>query len=92
MDKLASPPTSSGHVVEERQCVLTVTASMRMLNLEATGVTPRDMVIASVRGVAFRNPHMAATLLGPTKESQAVGHQDTTIEELAEKDLVEGCS
>ena len=64
---------------------------MGRLNLEATRVTPRDMVTASVRRVAFGNPQMAATLLGPTKGRKAVGHQGTTIEELAEKDLAEDC-
>ena len=91
VDKLASPPTPSGHAVEERQCVLTVTASMEMLNWEAIGVTSRGMVTASVGRVALRNPCLAATLLGPSKESKVVGHQNATIEELAEKDLAEGC-
>ena len=58
-----------------------VIASMGRLNLEATGVTPRDMVTASVRRVAFENPQMAAG-------RKVVGHQDVTIEELAEKFLV----
>ena len=67
--------------------MLTVTASMGRLNLEATGVTLRDRVTASVGRVAFESPQMVATLPGPTKGRKAVGHQDATIEELAEKDL-----
>ena len=35
VDKLAGPPTPSSHVVKERWCVSTVTASMEMLNFGA---------------------------------------------------------
>ena len=35
---------------------------------EATKVTYMDMVTTSVGRVALRNPHMAATLSGPTVE------------------------
>ena len=85
--KLASPLTPSDQAEEERWCVLIVTASMGRLNLEANGVTPRDTVTASVGRVAFENPQMAAALPGPTKGRKVVGHQDTTVEGLAEKDL-----
>ena len=61
VDKLASPPTPSDQVGGEKQCILSVTTSVGKLNLEATGVTSIDTMFASVRGVAFRNPHMAAT-------------------------------
>ena len=84
------PTTGSYQAEEERQCVLTETASMGRLNLEATGVTPGDTVIASVRRVALRNSHMAAALPGPPKERKAVGHQDATTDKLAEKDFMEG--
>ena len=67
---------------------MTVTTSMGRLNLETTWATPRDTVNASVGRVAFKNPQMAATLLGSTKGRKLVGCQDATIEELAEKDLV----
>ena len=86
--KLANPLTPSDKAEEERWCMLIVTASMGRLNLEATGVTLSDMVTASVGRVAFENPQMVAVLPGPTKGRKVVGHQDTTIEELAEKDLV----
>ena len=46
-------------------------------------------MIASVGGVAFRNPHMAASLLGAPKEKKKVGHWDATTGELAEGDLAE---
>ena len=85
--KLAGPLTPSNQAEEERQCVLTVTASMGRLNLEATGVTTGDMVTASVRTVAFENPQMVAAFPGPTKGRKVVGHEDTTVEELVEKDL-----
>ena len=64
---------------------------MGRLNLEATGVTPGDTVTASVGRVAFGNPRMVVTLLGPTKGGKAVGCQDATIEELVERYLVEDC-
>ena len=65
VDKLAGPPTPSNHIGEEKQCMLTVTASIGRLNLEATGVMPRNTMIALVGRVAFGNSHMVATLLGP---------------------------
>ena len=85
--ELASPLTPSDKAEEERRCMLIVTASMGRLNLKATGITPRDTVIASVGTVAFENPQMAAVLPGPGKGRKVVGYQDATIEELAEKDL-----
>ena len=91
MVKLTGPLTPSDQAEEDRWYVLTVTTSMGKLNLEATGVSPRDMVTASVGEVAFGNPQMVATLMGPTKERKAVGCQDAPIEELAEKDLAEDC-
>ena len=85
--KLAGLLTPSNQAEEERWCVLIVTASMGRLNLEATGVTPRDTVTASVGRVAFKNPQMAVAFPGPTKGRKVVGHQDATMEELVEKDL-----
>ena len=87
--ELASPLNISNQAEEERWCVLTVTASMMMLNLKATRVTPGDMVTASVRAVAFENPQVVAACPGPTKGRKVVGHQETTIEELVEMELVE---
>ena len=89
VDKLAGPPTPSDQVGGGKQCMLTVTASVGRLNLEATGVTSRDIVITSVRGVAFGKPHMAVSLLGPPKERKEVGHQDATTGKLAKRDLME---
>ena len=67
-DKLAGSPTHSDQVGGEKQCILAVTASIGRLNLEATGVTPGDTLIASVRRVAIRNLCMAASLSGLSKE------------------------
>ena len=66
--------------------MLVVTASVRRLNLEATGVILRDTVTASVGGVAFWNPQMAAVLPGPIRERGAIGNQGATVEELVRKD------
>ena len=49
VDKLASPPTPSGHTVKERQCVSTVTTSMEILNLEAPSVA------VGCQGLQWRN-------------------------------------
>ena len=89
--KQASPLIPSDQAEEERWCVLTVTASMGRLNLEATGVTPGDTVTASVRRVAFENLQMVSALQGPTKGRKVVGHQDVTIEEPVEKEFAGDC-
>ena len=89
VDKLAGPLPPSDQVGGEKQWMLTVTTSVGRLNLGATGLTSGDTVITSVRGVTFRNPHMAASLLGPPKERKEVGHQDATTGELAKRDLTE---
>ena len=47
---------------------------------KATRVTYMDTVTTSLGRVALRNPHMVATLSGPT------------VEKLAEEDLAEGCT
>ena len=84
--KLASPIILSNQTEEERQYVLVVTALVRRLNLEATGVVLGDMVTASARGVTFWNPSMAAVLPGPVRGRGAIGNQGTTVEELVRKD------
>ena len=68
VEKLAGLPMLSDQVGGEKQCILMVTASVGRLNLEATGVTSGDTMIASFGGVAFGNPNMAASLLGPPKK------------------------
>ena len=56
VDELTIPIIPSNQAEEERWYVLVVTASVRRLNLEATGVILRDTVTTS----AFQNPQMAA--------------------------------
>ena len=56
VDKLTSPIVPSDQTKEERWYVLVVTASVRRLNLEATGVILGDMVTTSARGVTFQDP------------------------------------
>ena len=68
VDKLAGPPTPPNQVGGEKQCMLMVTTSVGRLNLEATHVTYVDTMFASVGVVAFGNPHMVASLLGPPRE------------------------
>ena len=54
--------------------MVVVTASVRRLNLEATGVVLRDTVTASARDGAFQNPQMAAALHGPVRGRRAIGN------------------
>ena len=63
-------PAPSGQVGGEGPCILTVTASIGRLNLEATGVTPSDTIIALVGRMTIGNPYMVASLLGLSKEER----------------------
>ena len=56
--KLTSPLTPSNQAEGERWYMLVVTALVRRLNLEATGVILGDTVTASAGGVAFGNPQI----------------------------------
>ena len=87
-DKLVSP-TPSDQVGGKGPCILTVTASIGILNLEATGVTPGNTVVASVGRMTVRNPHMVASLPGLPKEEREGNQQNTTPDELAKKDFAE---
>ena len=84
--KLVSP-TPSDQVRGEKPCILTVTTSIGRLNLEATGVTPSNTVIALVGRMTFQNPCMAVTFLGLSKEEREGSHQSATADKLAERDL-----
>ena len=68
VDKLTSPPMPSDQVGGEKQCVLMVTTSVGILNLEATRVTSVDTVFASVGGVAFRTPTWQPPSWDPSKK------------------------
>ena len=63
--ELTSPIILPDQTEEERWYMLVVTALIRRLNLESTGVILGDMVTALAGGVAFQNPQMAAVLPGP---------------------------
>ena len=89
--ELAGLLTPSNQAEGERWYMLVVTALVRRLNLEATGVILGDMVTASAGGVAFENAQMAAVLPGPTSERKVIGNQGTNIEEVAGKDMGGEC-
>ena len=67
---------------EENQYVLVITAPIRQLNLETTGVDLRESVATLPRRGAFRNPQMAAVLPGPAR--RAISSQGTIVKELEE--------
>ena len=76
--ELAGPLALSDQAEGERWYMLVVTALMRRLNLEATGIILRDTVTASVRRGVLENPQMAAVLPGPTSGRKMIGCQDAT--------------
>ena len=75
--KLTSTITLPNQTEEEKWYVLVVTALIRSLNLETTGVELGDTVTTSPGGSAFQNPHMAAVLSGG-----AISNQGATVKEL----------
>ena len=75
--EMTSPITLPNWMEEEKWYVLVVTASIRRLNLEMTGVILGDTVTAPYRGSAFWNPCMTAVLSGGV-----ISNQGTTVEEL----------
>ena len=75
--EMTSPINPSDQTEEERWYVLVVTALIRRLNLEMTGVTLGDTVTALPSGSAFQNPHMVAVLSG-----RAISNQGATVKEL----------
>ena len=77
--KTASPITPPNQTQEERWYVLVVTASIRNLNLEMTGVILGDTVTALPRGSTFQNHHMVAVLSRPIQARGAISNQGTII-------------
>ena len=67
--------------------MLVVTASVRRLNLEVTGVVLRDTVTTSAGDGAFWNPQMVAVLHGPVRGRKAIGNQGATMEGLVREDV-----
>ena len=78
--ELTRPTAPLDRMEEENWYVLVVTALIRWLNLETTGVVLREMVTASPGRSAFWNPHMVAVLLGPAR--RAISDQGTIVKEL----------
>ena len=85
--KWTGPLIPRDQTKDERWYVLVVTASVRRLNFEATGVILRDTITASAGGVASKNPKMVAVLPGLTRVRREIGHPGTTVEELTGKDM-----
>ena len=67
---------------EENQYVLVITASIRQLNLETSGVDLGGSVTTLPGRGNFQNPHMAAVLPGPAR--RAISGQGTIVKELEE--------
>ena len=88
--KLAGPLILLDCTKEERWYVLIVTASVRELNLETTGVILGETVTASAGGLVSGNPQMAAVFPGLTWMKRAVAHPSATIEEVTVRDLERG--
>ena len=65
--KLTGPLILSDQTKDKRQYVIIITASVRRLNLETTGVIPRESVTTSVGGVISKNHQMAVVLPGLTR-------------------------
>ena len=84
--ELTSPIILPDQTEEERWYVLVVTALVRRLNLESTGVVLGDTVTTLAGGVVFQNPQMAAVLPGPIRGRRLISSQGTTMEELARED------
>ena len=85
--ELTSPIVLPDQTEEERWYVLVVTALVRRLNLESTGVILGDMVTALAGGVAFWNPQMTEVLPGPIQGGRQISSQGAIMEELAKEDV-----
>ena len=85
--KLTNPIVPFDQTEDKKWYVLVVTASIRSLNLEITGVVLRDMVTALAGGGAFQNPHMAAVLSGHIQARGAISNQGATVKELVKNDV-----
>ena len=74
---MTRPVTPPNQMEQDRWYALVVTASIRRLNLEMTGVILGDTVITLPIGSAFQNPCMVAVLSGRVNNNQG-----TTVKEL----------
>ena len=84
--KLTSPIAPPDQTEEEKWYILVVTASVRSLNLERTGVILGDMVTTLAGGGAFQNPHMAAVLSRPIQARGVISNQGAIMKELGKND------
>ena len=82
--ELTSPIALLDWMEEENWYVLVMTASIRQLNLETTGVILGETVITLPGRTAFQNPHMEAVLSGPAR--RAISDQGTIVKELERSD------
>ena len=84
--KLTSPITPPDWTEEKDWYVLVMTALIRHLNLETTGVILGEMVATSTRRSALKNPHIAPILSGPVPARRAISDQGTIVKELERND------
>ena len=79
---LTRPINPPDRMEEENWYVLVITALIRQLNLETTGVDLRESVTALPGRDAFWNPHMVAVLSGPAR--RVISGQGAIVKELEE--------
>ena len=84
--ELTSPIAPLDWMEEENRYVLVMTASIRLLNLETTGVILGETVTTLPRRSAFQNPHMAAILSGPVPARRVISDQGAIVKELERND------
>ena len=82
--EVTRPITPPDNTEEENWYVLVMTALIRQLNLETTGVVLWETVTASPRRSAFQNPHMVAVLSGPAR--RVISDQGAIVKELERTD------
>ena len=83
---LTSPIAPPDETEEENWYVLVMTALIRQLNLDTTGVVLRETVTASPRRSPFWNPHMAAILSRPVPARRVISDQGAIVKELERND------
>ena len=80
--ELTRPIAPLDRTEEENWYVLVITALIRQLNLEITGVDLRELVTALPGRGAFWNSHMMAVLSRPAR--RMISDQGTIVKELEE--------
>ena len=82
--ELTRPIAPPDRMEEENWYVLVVTALIRQLNLETTGVVLGETVTTLPGRSAFQNPHMVAVLSGPAR--RVISDQGAIVKELERSD------